>query len=192
MNVSGKYWTIILQEEDTLNHKDIDYITLRNYLTENEAYKFYAFILHDKDIDEEGILKTRHYHIIIETYNKYTKDTIINDFASKLFINKNVVSCRPIYDIKSMTRYLCHEDDKSKYQYDYDDIVTNNPFTLDDFRLYGDGSTLDLTTLLIIIDRSKSLAEVYGTIGLKNSKTYRNVIYDLWKEKQQHEFISKN
>lgn len=80
----------------------------------------YAFIVHDKDIDEDGNLKAIHKHIVLELKNAITFNSIRNKFegAHIELINQK----------KSAYQYLLHQSPRSKekYQYTLDSIITND------------------------------------------------------------------
>lgn len=85
---------------------------------------FYAFILHDKDLKSNGDLKKPHYHLIIgvELDNKHAKkevELISNDLYEKTMV-KNV------RNLQNAICYLIHKKDKNKYQYKFEDIITND------------------------------------------------------------------
>ena len=79
----------------------------------------YAFILHDKDIKDDGTLKKAHYHFRI-----FYKDKKSVSAWSKIFgVKENEIEI--LKDKKRAIRYLIHYDSDSKYHYDFDDIITN-------------------------------------------------------------------
>ena len=101
-----------------------EYITKEDILTGIEQGKNYidkyAFILHDKDKNENGELKAPHYHILL--HFKYTVNT---DYVLKWFnIKENYIN-----KIKSQfynaVLYLTHDNAPEKYQYDENEITSN-------------------------------------------------------------------
>lgn len=177
-------YEIILQKVDTLNNKVISEEELKNYLTKCDNLRFWAFKLHDKDVNENGELKTPHYHIVIKFYSPYAKSTIINAFAKDMLINKNIISATIVQSLVNMTRYLSHSDSPSKHRYDELTILTNN---VDEYLEIYNGTdifTLDIVALINVLEKCENLSQVYCAIGLKNAVKYRAVINDLWKDIQ--------
>lgn len=102
---------------------------LKDKLDKLDIVDYYAFILHDKDINEDtGEIKKPHYHCIVDI-----NCNIKNNNQRKLHI---IEKLRPIIyeklDIQGIknentfTRYLIHLDNKEKYQYNRKEIFTNN------------------------------------------------------------------
>ena len=99
---------IVLWPEDKTHLLALDYI--------KHNFENYIYILHDKDFDENGVIKKEHYHVILRFPNQRNISTL----AKKLNIGEN-----NFYEIKSFTgqlRYLIHYDDDEKYQYDASDV----------------------------------------------------------------------
>ena len=94
---------------DNPNHKlALDYI-IHNF--EN-----YIYILHDRDMKENGEIKKEHYHVILHFPNARTIKTL----SKKLNVEEN-----NFYIIKSFTgqlRYLIHYDDDEKTRYNIDEV----------------------------------------------------------------------
>lgn len=97
-------------------------------LAHENQIRFYAYILHDKDTNEDGTLKEPHYHIIIVTYNAKTVSAVRRWFYGWVDkegkdINTLGQACNDIYNAYD---YLYHKNQPDKYQYDSDLIVSNN------------------------------------------------------------------
>lgn len=84
-----------------------------------KKYK-YAYILHDKDTNDDGTLKKAHYHLLIFFDNARWTDAILKEINID---NKNLIEFKDnkVYAI----RYLIHSNNKDKFQYDIDNIITN-------------------------------------------------------------------
>ena len=126
--IKSQNYTVTLYTDNESDKLKLEYIKL-NYN--------YAYILHDKDIwtKEElerhiekegkepnwkpGENKKEHIHVNIYLNSQRNLETI----AKELNIEENRIEV--IKDIRKMTRYLIHLDDKQKYQYDVRDIYTN-------------------------------------------------------------------
>lgn len=80
----------------------------------------YAYILHDKDINEKtGDFKKAHYHLVILGENQRS----ISAWATFLQVKENEVDV--IENKRRSIRYLVHLDSTKKYRYNELDIVTN-------------------------------------------------------------------
>lgn len=84
--------------------------------------------LHDKDLDPTGEPKKAHYHIILvfpgpTTYNavKTLTDSLQQPIP------------QPLESVRGYYRYLTHEDNPDKYQYDKSDIDACNGFDIGDY-----------------------------------------------------------
>lgn len=80
----------------------------------------YAYILHDSDINEDGLIKETHKHITLELKNAITFNSIRNKFVGAHIEVPN--------QKKSAYQYLLHQspNSKEKYQYTLDKIITND------------------------------------------------------------------
>lgn len=78
----------------------------------------WAYCLHDKDTDENGVLKKDHYHVILKFENARNVEHIAGIFGVAANLIK-VVSSR---SVKDKVRYLIHLDSKDKYRYESKDI----------------------------------------------------------------------
>lgn len=103
-----------------------EWLTRRLKLNE-EWIEEWAYIVHDRDKDEDGNLKRPHVHIYIKTF-KRQKTTRI---AKTLGLAENFVEVkkgRKASARANALRYLCHRTKKAKhtkYQYDYEEVVAN-------------------------------------------------------------------
>lgn len=84
--------------------------------------------LHDKDKDPTGEAKKAHYHIIL-TYPGPTTYNAVKSFTDRL----NQPIPQPLESVQGYYRYLTHEDNPDKYQYDKSDIVPVNGFDIHDY-----------------------------------------------------------
>lgn len=86
------------------------------------SYKYYWYVFHDKDVDENGTLKKKHLHLVVYDNSPATIQKAIKNFEGATLPNL-VEACR---NGRAMLRYLVHKDDSDKYQYDSSSVVTNN------------------------------------------------------------------
>lgn len=82
----------------------------------------YCFILHDKDVNEDGSQKEPHTHLVISTKYPYLSTTIYNKFK----IDERNVRIINVVDLKDRLEYQIHKNHQHKYQYEMSEITTNN------------------------------------------------------------------
>lgn len=76
----------------------------------------YAFILHDKDLDEQGNVKEPHIHILVRTVNANILTTVRNWFSGYFDDKGKSINTlgQVIKDIRASYEYLTHGDEKSR------------------------------------------------------------------------------
>ena len=83
----------------------------------------YAYIIHDKDIKDDGQLKKTHCHVVILYGGRRTLSSVQNEYKKWGLEPRFVETCNE----RAMLRYLIHKDDLDKYQYSREEIQTNVP-----------------------------------------------------------------
>lgn len=78
---------------------------------------YYAYIFHDKDIDDNGNLKPIHLHFVCHGRH------YLSQWAKLLGIPENMIEI--VRNTRGVNRYLIHLDDPEKYQYSPSDVITN-------------------------------------------------------------------
>lgn len=87
---------------------------------DNNAIKDYAYIIHDKDLKEDGTTKYKHYHISLRF--KYSQDT--KNVAKWFNVSENFVSkIKGRYEDSLL--YLIHANAPEKYQYSIEEVKSN-------------------------------------------------------------------
>lgn len=146
-----KSWTFILYPESATE----------DWRLGLEASKkgFVISPLHDKDTDEEGNLKKAHFHIVI-------CDARGMSFSTADKISKRIGGIRPqaVISEKGIEKYMTHEGNEKKYQYNATDIV------------YGNGLTSEVFVDDEDVDESSSL---FLYIACKGFTEYSDLIDDL-------------
>lgn len=83
----------------------------------------WAYIVHSHDVFEDtGELKKSHIHVTCRKNSSVLLQTILNRYA-KLGVPSNFIELVSSY--RAMVRYLTHIDDLDKYQYNFNEIVSN-------------------------------------------------------------------
>lgn len=180
MNTKSSLFTCVIEEYDKENGYHYSEEDLRSYLENEDYLSYWAFIKHDKDVDDDGEIKRTHYHLVLQCNSSYTKDRILSELSKNLVKNRSCVSVRSYNDIYQAVQYLIHRNDAEKHQYLAKDIVSSSS---GETAVYLIGEfTLTIEKLVDIVKHSKSVKEIYTTIGLKNAKLYHWIIKDLVNE----------
>lgn len=95
--------------------------------------KRYAYILHNKDLNENNEIKKPHFHLIIQ----FTKAVNTNALLKKLGLSIDFL-VQPLGDWTSMIRYFQHLDNPEKTQYSYEEIITNYNVSIFENNTIGD------------------------------------------------------
>ncbi|MCB7067690.1 hypothetical protein LI031_27960 [Enterocloster citroniae] len=103
----------------------IEYLTKETILKvlsdHKEDIEFFAFILHDKDVDEASNLKKNHWHIMIRLYESRRH----TDIASWFGLSVSCIQKSRTGKYDDMLLYLIHENAPEKYQYNLDEVQAN-------------------------------------------------------------------
>lgn len=109
VNVKSRYWTILVYPESA--PKDWEDI-LAGYT--------YCYKLHDCDVNKDtGKLKKAHYHVVL-AFDGTTTYNVVKELTDRL----NSPIPQPARSLRGTIRYLIHADNKNKYQYKREDIVS--------------------------------------------------------------------
>ena len=90
-----------------------------------KSIKKYAFILHDKDVKEDGTSKKLHVHLLLYFGNPLPLENIVKWFEHIGVLKENL---GPIHNWVSALEYLTHKNEPDKYQYNEEDITANFDF----------------------------------------------------------------
>lgn len=80
----------------------------------------YAYILHDKDTDENGEQKKAHYHIIVRFDTPRKISTCLKRF--------DIEYVEPVTNDLAYLRYMTHEFEENKHKYNKSDLVKTSYF----------------------------------------------------------------
>lgn len=144
----------------------------------------FAFILHDKDVTEDGVIKTPHYHLVAQLRsNKKRLTTTINDIAEIVGVCPCAITIEKLVSMSGGIQYLTHKNDSNKYQYDINEIVTN--LGRSELELYynDDKPSFSIDTIVNAINQNKGRRlAIMRQIGLSYYHTYNKEINDLIRE----------
>lgn len=166
------------------NDNDID-ITSDKFIETIQAYcqvanaQYYS-ILHDRDINANGEVKRKHYHLILVHKSRIDKSTLIKRIAERLGITPNCISCDAVYTLNGAIRYLMHMDDSDKASYLPFEVSTNNE-TIFNLAINNQCDNVDIN-YLIQLCRDLPKLKVMEVLGLEVYQRWRNTISDIYKE----------
>lgn len=119
MNLKSRYWAFLVYPESAPKE-------WKNILCEKGCV-FAVSPLHDKDINPTGELKKPHYHVLLEFEGPTTYKNVDENICDIVggTIPKKVISLRGYY------RYLCHQDNPEKAQYDPQQVEVYGGFKVE-------------------------------------------------------------
>lgn len=85
----------------------------------SSGYRCLLSPLHDLDVDEDGVLKKPHYHLLV-----WFKGSRRKSQFEKLRVALSGVGVEKIGDPLGYSRYLCHLDDLDKAQYSPSEVIS--------------------------------------------------------------------
>lgn len=164
-----------MAEDRFYSFKCVSYDNIDNIIKnlDTRSAKYYI-IEHDKDINENGELKKSHNHIVFTVPVRMGIKQVRNLLRNGTDQNTLVEYCE---DLTYWIRYLTHKDDKGKYQYLDEEVITNSS---DGYkRLIGGKTTSDeeaneafCNDLLKL--NVRQMAIKYGRDYMRNYKSYEN------------------
>lgn len=175
----------------------LDKDTVFNILSEhNHQIKACSYIVHDKDLTDDGQLKVVHTHILLALYNNTTENAIKNWFnggnvdSNGNIINTLVENCNCI---QAQFDYQIHKRNLEKYQYDISERKGWN------FEYFQDTKSQDDDTLQqALLDCASGvslhiLVQRYGRDFIIHYRTIKCLVADIiLEEKGVNPFINNN
>ena len=111
--------------------------------------------LHDKDLEADGITpKKSHYHLIL-VYGSPTTYSNVKSLTNRL----NAPGPIPLEQVRGYYRYLTHNDNPEKYQYDERDIKCLNGFNIADFTELTHSEVLNIKIKIANVISAKNITE---------------------------------
>lgn len=170
--MNNRYYTaeLILYLDNT-NHLELLEYLIKKY--------DYAYILHDKDTNDDGSLKKEHIHLLIFFKNARWGSAILKEINID---NSNLIEFRE--DKAKAIQYLIHSNNLNKFQYNYQDIKTNINIDIY-FNKYKDDETKDVSLIYDFI---------FNYVGYLyfNTLYYYCVSNNLWSSYRRNYLIIKD
>lgn len=121
---SSRTWEVVVYPDSE------SYVAAEVLATVTEYFTQWCYILHDRDVNDDGTPKKSHYHV----YGKFDTPRTPQTVANALGVG--VASLRTVSSWRAAVRYAVHLDHPDKYQYSVDDVSANFEFvkllTVDD------------------------------------------------------------
>lgn len=117
--------------------------------------------LHDADLNADESEKKQHYHVIVVYGSPTTFNNVLN-FTKKL----NGTIPISLEQVRGYYRYLTHEDNPEKAQYDKSDIKLFNGFNIADFTDLTKSEVMKLKREILKAIRDNDLTEYCDLIDL--------------------------
>ena len=144
---------------------------------EQLAIDTFYLIMHDRDTLEDGTSKTLHFHLVVKNSAKKGFKTQLQAYE-EVFGDYYIMQIEHINSLKSMVRYLIHYDDSEKYQYQEEEIISNDK---------------NLHRFFVEIEEAlnecKTVRELMDTAGVELASRYRMIFRDI-KEEQRYDLKS--
>lgn len=86
----------------------------------------YWYILHNKDINNDGTPKKEHYHIVLDIDFKNKSHTIYEKQSIAELFGRNVEAIEKVSNPTGILRYLTHKDNLEKEPYNINEVYTND------------------------------------------------------------------
>ena len=149
----------------------------------------YCFVLHDKDVDENGNIKKAHWHVLVKGFNSAVWSTSL---CQQLGIGENCI--QKVRNFQSALRYLIHKDDTDKFPYSPDLVQGNLKSEFE--KAVGEGMTEQKAVQLIFeymesCDDSKSYRDMLKFVLDNGLYGYYRSSYSVIKDLlyQHNEFV---
>lgn len=153
----------------------------------------YGYILHDKDHKDDGELKTPHVHLVA-SYPQGKRNTRwstwVNKLADYLGLDVRSISLDSCVSFDSSLQYLIHKNDIDKFQYPLEEVKSSYDLQELNTIMQREVKSFTIDYAIRIIDECETLTEAIKVFGLKIYYQYRNIIKDLWNDKDnKHYFV---
>ena len=182
LNQRSNQFSLVLNDCGANVFQNSHHIVYELVNQEDVCVIYCACIMHDKDEDEHGNLKTTHYHLVVQLNAQCRLKTFLNFIVDTFHCNENQVSIEKCSSIEMQTRYLVHLDDFDKYQYDAHDMVSNNDEFVKKCMSYFKSISCVDDLIAICQEYKNNLLKLMSVICYENYKKYRVVIADIRRE----------
>lgn len=110
---SSRTWEVVVYPDSE------SYVAAEVLVKATEYFAKWCYVLHDKDVNDDGTPKKAHYHVYGKLDTPRTPQSVVNA------LGVGVSSLRVVSSWRAAVRYTVHIDHPDKYQYSADDVVAN-------------------------------------------------------------------
>lgn len=157
--------------------------TISDFTENLSKYGFvYYAILHDKDVDNNGVNIRSHLHVVLVSSKTLRVKQLIGILCDSFVTNPENIQVQEVISLAGSIQYLLHMNNKEKYQYSKDCILTNDNDNLDGY-LLENASVEKLTTkglLDMIMVQEYNRLDLIQVIGIGAYTHYHKVIDELY------------
>lgn len=176
LNQRSDKFSLVLNDNELELFKNARNVVNKFMLQDDITIVYIACIMHDRDKDDHGDLKTKHYHVVLQLNSVCRIGTLLNRISDIFNCNINQVSIEKCSSLCMQSRYLMHLDDFDKVPYYMTEVVTNDTEVLE--RYHDMVFVRDLHDLIAVVHRYHyDLEEIMVAIG--NYDKWRKYINDL-------------
>lgn len=116
--------------------------------------------LHDKDVDDDGVIKKAHWHIILCYSGNKSFEQVCNDLD---FLHCPIPQiCR---DVRSSVRYFVHIDHPHKFQYSKDDIECFGGFDISEVFKFTTSEKKQILSEILCFIRENGVTEYFDLVN---------------------------
>ena len=167
-----------------------------------DGYLF-AYIMHDKDCDNNGVLKRKHLHLVLECPTRRRVSYYIKHLAIMFGVERSQVQVEVSNNFDWDIQYLIHKNNVEKHPYDPSEIVTNmSSNELDERLMTVVHKEITAKYIFDTVKSCKTKSMVIFRLGLGNANIYKSIIdtfvrdgwlgYDLLNEEGQNIIQERN
>lgn len=142
----------------------------------------FAFRVHDRDVNDDGELKTPHIHVFIKAQKRHQLKYYIYLLADALHCDENLISIKVADSDAGCIQYLVHKNNKEKYQYSIDGVYHNYNQEIFDSLMNCEIVSTITAKELIELCKEHSKLEIIQILGPIKYNQYSKVINEIYKE----------
>lgn len=131
---------------------------IENIIKLNSNIRKYAYILHDKDLDDNGDLKKPHYHVVLEYEKSTQKEYIAKNFG----ISSELIN--PCKNKIGYIIYMSHINECNKVKYDINEIISNYDIT-QIYSMYFNGLEDEDARVRKVIQKSQEIGSLVELVN---------------------------
>ena len=165
--------------------RDVD-VFFKDFSFFHEAFSLlgcsYAFILHDEDNNDDGSLKTKHIHFVLEFPNRRRCSSCLKEVIQVLNVPDVCVSLRVSKSLSGCLNYMLHQGFEEKFQYSLESIESSNlTWVYENINMSDVAFTKYF--LEVVTWSNGDYLSLVSQLGLKYAKKYKDIIYMVYRKK---------